>query len=151
MFRCSAGSLKDCPRARSRTAGAPALAGWESRQSGEILPADNAKLGIPERRSVTRKNKAKELGDKLDWTTDAHVRRRRKLQAAFGLRREDGFETGNSVFFVRRLMGVKSSRATLARIRVSTPCQFKKRRLLSECSRRGGGILILKPCLDSAP
>jgi hypothetical protein len=56
------------------------------------LPADNAQLGIPERHYVTNENKAKELDDGLDRITDAHARMSLKLQAAFGLRREESIK-----------------------------------------------------------
>jgi hypothetical protein len=41
---------------------------------------------------VTNENKAKELGDELDRITDAHMRMRLQLQAAFGLRREESIK-----------------------------------------------------------
>jgi len=64
---------------------------WWAEKVGKagILPADNTKLGIPERRYVTGESKAKELGDRLDRITDPHVRMSLRLQAAFGLRREE--------------------------------------------------------------
>jgi hypothetical protein len=57
-----------------------------------ILPADNAKLGIPERRHVTQVSKARALGAELARITDTHVRMSLKLQAAFGLRREESIK-----------------------------------------------------------
>nr|WP_240631957.1 phage integrase N-terminal domain-containing protein [Alcaligenes faecalis] len=57
-----------------------------------ILPADNTKLGIPERRYVTNESKAKELGDRLDRINDPYVRMSLRLQAAFGLRREESIK-----------------------------------------------------------
>jgi hypothetical protein len=67
---------------------------WWAEKVGKagILPADNTKLGIPERRYVTGKSKAKELGDRLDRITDPHVRISLRLQAAFGLRREESIK-----------------------------------------------------------
>src|SRR3546814_17102979 len=64
---------------------------WWAEKVGKagILPADNTKLGIPERRYVTGENKAKELGDRLNRITDPHVRMSLRLQEAFGLRREE--------------------------------------------------------------
>lgn len=57
-----------------------------------ILPADNTKLSIPERRYVTNESKAKGLGDGLNKITDPHVRMSLRLQAAFGLRREESIK-----------------------------------------------------------
>ncbi|HBO6779020.1 TPA: integrase [Pseudomonas aeruginosa] len=67
---------------------------WWAEKVGKagILPTDNTKLGIPERRYVTNENKAKELGDRLDRITDPHVRVSLRLQAAFGLRREESIK-----------------------------------------------------------
>ncbi|CAB3821620.1 hypothetical protein LMG26854_01496 [Achromobacter aegrifaciens] len=67
---------------------------WWAEKIGKagILPADNTKLGIPERRYVTNESKAKELGDRLDRVTDTHVRMSLRLQAVFGLRREESIK-----------------------------------------------------------
>lgn len=67
---------------------------WWAEKVGKagILPADNTKLDIPDRRYVTNKSKAKELGDGLDRITDPHVRMSLRLQAAFGLRREESIK-----------------------------------------------------------
>jgi site-specific recombinase XerC len=67
---------------------------WWAEKVGKagILPADNTKLGIPERRYVSNENKAKELGDGLDRITDPHVHMSLRLQDAFGLRREESIK-----------------------------------------------------------
>ena len=67
---------------------------WWAEKVGKagILPADNTKLGIAERRYVTNESRAKELGDRLDRVTDPHVRMSLRLQAAFGLRREESIK-----------------------------------------------------------
>lgn len=62
----------------------------------EIIPADNAKLGIPQRQAssgVNGNNKAKDLdsGD-LGRVGDAHVHMSLRLQQAFGLRREESIK-----------------------------------------------------------
>ena len=57
-----------------------------------ILPRDNTSLDIPERRHVTDENRAKELGDGLGRIVDPHVRMSLRLQAAFGLRREESIK-----------------------------------------------------------
>jgi hypothetical protein len=64
---------------------------WWAEKVGKagILPADNTRLGIPERHHVTHESKAKELDDRLNLITDPHVRMSLRLQAAFGLRREE--------------------------------------------------------------
>ncbi len=67
---------------------------WWAEKIGKagILPANNTKLGIPERHHVAHENKAKELDDRLDRITDPHVRMSLRLQAAFGLRREESIK-----------------------------------------------------------
>ncbi|WP_134601709.1 phage integrase N-terminal domain-containing protein, partial [Pseudomonas aeruginosa] len=67
---------------------------WWAEKIGKsgILPADNTQLGVSERRYVTNVSKARELGSGLDLVTDAHVRMSLKLQAVFGLRREEAIK-----------------------------------------------------------
>ena len=73
---------------------------WWAEKIGKagILPSDNTRLGIPERHPIAGENKAKELDDKLDRIADPHVRMSLRLQAAFGLRREESikFQPGYS-------------------------------------------------------
>lgn len=59
---------------------------------GGVIPADNTKLGIPQRQFMINGSKAQELGDRLDRVTDAHVRMSLQLQQAFGLRREESIK-----------------------------------------------------------
>ncbi|MCO3758180.1 phage integrase N-terminal domain-containing protein [Pseudomonas aeruginosa] len=67
---------------------------WWAEKIGKsgILPADNTQLGVAERRYVTNISKARELGDRLARITDPHVRISLRLQAAFGLRREESIK-----------------------------------------------------------
>lgn len=59
---------------------------------GSVIPSDNSRLGIPERRFVTNEDKARQLGSGLDRVTDPHVRMSLALQEAFGLRREESIK-----------------------------------------------------------
>lgn len=67
---------------------------WWTEKVGKagILPADNTRLGIPERCYVSTENKAKALGDGLSRVSDPHVQMSLRLQAAFGLRREESIK-----------------------------------------------------------
>ncbi|MCW5140673.1 phage integrase N-terminal domain-containing protein [Burkholderia cenocepacia] len=67
---------------------------WWAEKVGKagILPADNARLGIPERQHVTNADKSKTLENALDGVRDAHVRMSLQLQQAFGLRREESIK-----------------------------------------------------------
>jgi integrase len=70
-----------------------ALRWWTEKVGKEgVVPGDNARLGIPERRLVTNENKAQELGDSLGKVTDGHVRVSLLLERAFGLRREEAIK-----------------------------------------------------------
>jgi len=67
---------------------------WWAEKVGKagVIPADNAQLGISERRFVTHENKARELGNWLGGIRDPHVRMSLTLQQAFGLRREEAIK-----------------------------------------------------------
>lgn len=67
---------------------------WWAEKIGKagILPSDNTQLGVPERRYVTNISKAREPDDRLAKITDPHVRVSLRLQAAFGLRREESIK-----------------------------------------------------------
>jgi len=68
---------------------------WWAEKVGKagVLPADNAQLGVPERRYVTNISKARELETTaLAKITDEYVRMSLSLQAAFGLRREEAIK-----------------------------------------------------------
>jgi len=58
-----------------------------------IIPKDNAALGIEQRCYVTAENKAKTLdAEKLKSITDSHIKMSLRLQAAFGLRRQESIK-----------------------------------------------------------
>ena len=118
---------------------------WWAEKVGKagILPADNTKLGIPERRYVTNESKAKELGDRLDRVTDPHVRMSLRLQAAFGLRREESIKFQPRYADRGDHIAIKGSWAKGGRDRtvpISTP---EQRAVLDEVHRlAGSGSLI---------
>jgi len=58
-----------------------------------VIARSNDHYGIPDRQFVTTDSKAKSLEEeKLDRVKDAHVRMSLRLQAAFGLRREEALK-----------------------------------------------------------
>jgi integrase len=67
---------------------------WWAEKVGKagIIPADNARLGILERRFVTNEDKAQRLGDRLNRVSDPYVQASLRLQQAFGLRREESIK-----------------------------------------------------------
>lgn len=67
---------------------------WWAEKAGKagLIPSDNAQLAIPDRQFITNEDKGRQLGDALERVTDAHVRVSLRLQAAFGLRREEAIK-----------------------------------------------------------
>lgn len=118
---------------------------WWAEKVGKagILPADNTKLGIPERRYVTNKSRAKELGDRLDRITDPHVRMSLRLQAAFGLRREESIKFQPRYADRDDHIAIKGSWAKGGRDRTVPITTPEQRAVLDEVHRLAGqGSLI---------
>ncbi|MCB4322557.1 integrase domain-containing protein [Alcaligenes sp. 13f] len=118
---------------------------WWAEKVGKagILPADNTKLGIPERRYVTNESKAKELGDRLDRVTDPHVRMSLRLQAAFGLRREESIKFQPRYADHGDHIAIKESWAKGGRDRTVPITTPEQRAVLNEAHRlAGSGSLI---------
>lgn len=68
---------------------------WLSQKIGkpQIVPATNAELGIEQRCNVTNTDKSTELKQEhLDKVSDVRIQDALKLQAAFGLRREEALK-----------------------------------------------------------
>ena len=118
---------------------------WWAEKVGKagILPADNTKLGIPERHHVPHENKAKELDDKLDRITDPHVRMSLRLQAAFGLRREEAIKFQPRYADRGDHIAIKGSWAKGGRDRTVPITTPEQRTVLDEAHRLTGlGSLI---------
>ncbi|KSS47670.1 integrase domain-containing protein [Pseudomonas aeruginosa] len=118
---------------------------WWAEKIGKagILPSDNTQLGVPERRYVTNISKAREPDDRLAKITDPHVRVSLRLQAAFGLRREESIK-----FQPRHADGgdhiaIKGSWAKGGRDRTVPITTPEQRAVLDEAHRlAGSGSLI---------
>ncbi|BAT68944.1 integrase [Pseudomonas aeruginosa] len=118
---------------------------WWAEKVGKagILPADNIKLGIPERRYVTNESKAKELGDRLGRITDPHVRMSLRLQAVFGLRREESIKFQPRYADRGDQIAIKGSWAKGGRDRTVPITTWEQRTVLNEAHRLAGfGSLI---------
>ncbi len=118
---------------------------WWAEKVGKlgILPADNIRLGIPERRYVTNESKAKELGDGLDRITDSHVRMSLRLQAFFGLRREESIKFQPRYADRSDHIAIKGSWAKGGRDRTVPITTPEQRTVLDEAHRlTGSGSLI---------
>ncbi|ROR17902.1 integrase-like protein [Comamonas sp. BIGb0124] len=118
---------------------------WWAEKIGKagILPSDNTQLGVPERRYVTNISKAREPDDRLARITDPHVRVSLRLQAEFGLRREESIK-----FQPRHADGgdhiaIKGSWAKGGRDRTVPITTPEQRAVLDEAHRlAGSGSLI---------
>jgi site-specific recombinase XerC len=118
---------------------------WWAEKVGKagILPADNTRLGIPDRRYVTNESKAKELGDGLDRIIDPHVHMSLRLQAAFGLRREESIKFQPRHADRGDHIAIKGSWAKGGRDRTVPITTPEQRTVLDEAHRLAGlGSLI---------
>ncbi|MGV2908811.1 phage integrase N-terminal domain-containing protein [Achromobacter sp. AGC25] len=118
---------------------------WWAEKVGKagILPTDNTKLGIPERRYVSNESKAKEIGDRLGRITDPHVRMSLRLQAAFGLRREESIKFQPRYADRSDHIAIKGSWAKGGRDRAVPITTQEQRAVLDEARRLAGlGSLI---------
>src|SRR6185437_10722296 len=118
---------------------------WWAEKIGKagILPADNTKLGIPERHHIAGENKAKELDEKLDRITDPHAHVSLRLQAAFGLRREESIKFQPGYADRGDHIVLKGSWTKGGRER-TVPITTSEQRAVLDDARRlaGGGSLI---------
>ncbi|MCC4602026.1 phage integrase N-terminal domain-containing protein [Xanthomonas melonis] len=118
---------------------------WWAEKVGKagILPADNTKLGIPERRYVTNESRAKELGNRLDRITDPYVRMSLRLQSAFGLRREESIKFQPRYADRGNHIAIKGSWAKGGRDRMVPITTPEQRTVLEDAHRLAGlGSLI---------
>ncbi len=119
---------------------------WWAEKVGKagILPAGNTKLGIPDRRYMTNEGKAKELGDGLKRITDPHVRMSLRLQAAFGLRREESIKFQPRYADRGDHIAIKGSWAKGGRNR-TVPITTPEQRMVLDDAHRLAGLGSLIP------
>jgi len=111
----------------------------------DIVPVDNATLGIAKRCYVGQPNKAQTLnGEKLARITDPHVRVSLQLQAAFGLRREEALKIRPSIADKGHTLKMKGSWCKNGRPR-TIPIRTAEQRAVLDAAHRlaGKGSLIL--------
>jgi len=111
---------------------------WWAEKVGKagILPADNAQFGVPERRYVTNVSKARELETAaLAKITDDHVRMSLRLQAAFGLRREEAikfrpsYADQDATISCSKVRGPRAGANAASRLRHGNSMRCCKRRI----------------------
>jgi len=109
-----------------------------------IIAKDNSVYGIGKREYVARESKARELDDrKLSEISDPYVRVSIRLQAAFGLRREESIKFNASYAIQDDHIRLKSSWTKGGRARTVPITNNDQRRLLEEVKMLAkGGSLI---------
>ena len=124
---------------------------WADRVGKGGMVGSNASYGILARSHVADGTGRRDLdGSRLARVRDAHVRMTLRLQAAFGLRREEAIKLSPSHADRGDRLVVKASTAKGGRPRhvpVRTPAQ---RRLLDEARRLAGGGALIPPARNYA-
>jgi Phage integrase, N-terminal/Integrase len=119
---------------------------WWAEKTGKqsVLANDNAHYGIAQRIFVTNETKARELPHHaLALVSDEHVRMSLRLQAAFGLRREESIKFSPAYADRGDKLVLKASWCKGGRARELPIRTAAQRELLGECHRLvGNGSLI---------
>lgn len=121
---------------------------WWAEKVGKpaVLAKDNLQYGIEQRVFVSGQSKARDLpSDQLDRIRDQHVRMSLRLQAAFGLRREEAIKFQPSYADHGDHLRLKPSWCKGGRARqipVRTP---EQRQVLEECHRLAGTGSLIPP------
>ena len=118
---------------------------WWAREVGKPnIVRSNAEYGIGQRSHVSDGTKRRDLDtDKLMLVTDAHVKMALRLQAAFGLRREEAIKFSPSWADRGEMIVVKASTAKGGRARDVPILTDSQRKVLDEARRlaRGGAMI----------
>jgi len=118
---------------------------WLAEKLGKagMVPKDNAQLGIADRQYVGAANKAQTLDTRLENVTDAHVNMSLRLQAAFGLRREESIKIKPSIADKGQTLALQASWCKGGRERV-IPIQTAEQRAVLDAAHvlAGNGSLI---------
>ena len=117
---------------------------WAAKVGKPNIVKSNAGYGIRPRSHVSDGTKRRELDtEKLALVKDAHVRMALRLQAAFGLRREEAIKFSPAYADRGEVVAVKASTAKGGRARDVPVLKDSQRRLLEEARRlAGGGAMI---------
>ena len=119
---------------------------WWAKRIGKpnVVRADNASYGIGEHKRVANEDRSGDLpDDRLALVRDAHVRMALRLQAAFGLRREEAIKFSPSYADRGSKIVLKASWTKGGRSREIPVLKESQRRLLDEARAfAGGGAMI---------
>ena len=119
---------------------------WAERVGKGNMVKSNADYGIGPRSHVSDGTKRRDLdAAKLALVKDGHVRMALRLQAAFGLRREEAIKFSPSWADRGDRIAVKASTAKGGRSREVPVLRDAQRRLLDEARRLAGGGALIPP------
>jgi len=123
---------------------------WARKVNREsIMPRDNTAYGIGTRTYVAKQSKAQSLDEeKLAQIEDKFVRMSVRLQAAFGLRREEAIKFQPSYAMQGDHIKLKSSWAKGGRARTVPIMNDSQRRLLIEARALARGGALIPPQLN---
>ncbi len=114
-----------------------------------IIAKDNDVYGIGKREYIAKKSKAQELDDrKLSEISDPFVRLSVRLQAAFGLRREEAIKFKPNYAVQDDHIKLKSSWTKGGRARTVPITNAEQRRLLKDIKALAGGGALIPPHLN---
>ena len=114
-----------------------------------IIAKDNDVYGIGKRQYVAKESKAQELDDKkLSLVSDPFVNLSIRLQAAFGLRREEAIKFKPNYAVQDDHIKLKSSWTKGGRARTVPITNAEQRRLLEDIKALAGGGALIPPHLN---
>ena len=127
-----------------------ALRWWAKKvNKPSIIARDNGAYGIGRRSNVAKESKAKDLDDKkLSLISDQYVRLSLRLQAAFGLRREESIKFSPSYAMQGDHIKLKSSWTKGGRARIVPIRNDEQHKLLNEVLASARGGALIPPHLD---
>jgi len=119
---------------------------WLAEKLGKagMIPKDNAQLGIADRQYVGAANKAQSLDTRLESVADAHVQMSLRLQAAFGLRREESIKIKPSIADHGQVLTLQASWCKGGRER-EIPIQTAEQRAVLDAAHALAGLGSLIP------
>jgi integrase len=127
-----------------------ALRWWAKKvNKPSIIARDNSVYGIGKRQYIAKESKAQELDDKkLSLVSDPFVNLSIRLQAAFGLRREEAIKFKPNYAVHDDHIKLKSSWTKGGRARTVPITNAEQRRLLEDVKALAGGGALIPPHLN---
>ena len=127
-----------------------ALRWWAKKvNKSSIIANDNSVYGIGKRQYVAKESKAQKLDEtKVSLITDPYVRMSIRLQAAFGLRREESIKFSPGYAIEGDHIRLQSSWTKGGRARIVPITNDDQRRLLQEVKALARGGALIPPHLN---